>query len=177
MPSFEHVDQAETESSHQVHLSTTDLSELVGFLESAVSFLDERLGEKPHDIAHLTQRLRRVLRRTPGESIQTRAVAHANLFERIIDQVRASDGSNTLAEFTGPNPASEGDDILSVVDFAIRQKLCLRLEYGAQGNGDRVVQPTSEDEKMLYAYCRNRKGDRGFRLDRIQWAELLGETF
>ena len=177
MPSFEHVDQSETESSHQVHLSTTDLSELVGFLESAVSFLDERLGEKPHDITHLAQRLRRVLRRTPGESIGSRTEAHADLFERIIDQVRESDGSTTLAEFTGPNPASENDDIMSVVDFAIRRKLCLRLEYGAQGNGDRVVQPTSEDEKMLYAYCRNRKGDRVFRLDRIHRVELLGETF
>ncbi len=177
MPSFEHVDQAETESSHQVNLSTTDLSELVGFLESAVSFLDERLGEKPRDVTNLAQRLRRVLRRTPGESIRTRAETHSELFERIIEQVRETDGTGTLAEFTGPNPATENNDILNVVDFAIRRKLCLRLEYGAQGNGDRIVQPTSEDEKMLYAYCRNRKGDRVFRLDRIHRAELLGETF
>ena len=34
----------------------------------SVSMLDERLGEKPRDITHLAQRLRRVLRRTPGES-------------------------------------------------------------------------------------------------------------
>lgn len=177
MPSFEHVDQAETESSHQVNLSTTDLSELVGYLESSISFLDSRLGEKPRDITHLAQRLRRVLRRTPGESIAQRTEEHAELFERVIEQVRESDGSDSLSEFEGPNPATKEEDILTVVDFAIRRKLCLRLEYGTRDNPDRIVQPTSEDEKMLYAYCRNRRGDRVFRLDRIQRAELLGETF
>ena len=65
-----------------------------------------------------------------------------------------------------------------MMGYAIDRRLCVEIGYGPEsedGPDGRLVEPFSEDHAMLYAYCRSRRGDRVFRLDRIRFARLTSE--
>jgi hypothetical protein len=161
----------------RISLQTSDLSELVAFLESSMAFLEARTGDRPADIEHLSRRLRRSLRAAPAEQLDRLRDRYGKAFARVATAAPAADGPRKLSLFDGANPADTPDGLRSLLGYAIENRLCVRLFYGAPTLPERIVQPASDDDQMLYAFCRARRGDRVFRYDRIRRAELTAETF
>ena len=76
------------------------------------------------------------------------------------------------------------DPRLAALQAAVRARRVVRLRYHAFGSGE-VTEREVEPRRLqyaggawyLHAYCRARRGERDFRLERIDAYELLAETF
>ena len=172
-------DSADTEDeNHQIVLTSSELSELVAFLETAV---EELRGNEPTafaDVGRLLRRLRVSLRRIPDRHRQTALKRYRKTIEVQDRDTDADRARQDLLRYDGENPATRPSDVRSMVGYAIDRKLCVEIGYGPETEGgpeDRLVEPFSEDHAMLYAFCRARRGDRVFRLDRIHFARLTAE--
>ena len=72
---------------------------------------------------------------------------------------------------------------LSIIQLALTNFSAIRIDYVSQENStsQRVVEPfalyNTQENWVLIAYCRLRKENRSFRLDRIQALETLTEKF
>lgn len=72
---------------------------------------------------------------------------------------------------------------LSIIQLAITNFTAVRIAYVSQEDisSERVIEPfalyNTQENWVLIAYCRLRKENRSFRLDRIQSLETLSETF
>lgn len=65
---------------------------------------------------------------------------------------------------------------------AISERLVVAITYTSRYRGyphrtSREIEPLDRVNRTVRAYCRLRHGERVFRLDRIEGAELTGETF
>ena len=160
----------------QLNYRASDLSNIVAFLEASVEFLGDH-GDDEKGPATLIRQLKRSLRRSPSAPLEEAREKYAGAFESAVKQIRESDGRAVQNAFQGASPASEEKDIRTLIDYAIENRMRVKLGYGDTNHQSRIVEPTSEDEQMLYAYCRSRKGDRVFRVDRIIQAELTDEVF
>ena len=76
------------------------------------------------------------------------------------------------------------DMVRAVLEQALAERRCVRLVYAGAGKRKltrREVEPRAledaVDRTYLRAYCRWRKSERTFRLDRIHNLELLDERF
>lgn len=83
---------------------------------------------------------------------------------------------NTAKEITS--------DSLSSIQLAITHHHPIKIEYHAIENNNitiRVIEPlalySTQENWILIAFCRLRKDNRSFRLDRIHTLEILEETF
>ena len=74
-----------------------------------------------------------------------------------------------------PNPAYDRDDIGRLLLFAIKHQLQVKIEYLSESSTTTVrkINPKRLDSNMLEAYCYTRESSRIFRVDRVQWAELV----
>ncbi len=160
----------------QLNYRASDLSRIVAFLEASADFLSDH-GDGGNGPSTLVRQLKRSLRRSASEPLEQARLKYATAFETAVQQIRESDGRAVKNAFQGASPASKEKDIRTLIDYAIENRMRVKLGYGGSNHQDRIVEPTSEDEQMLYAYCRSRKGDRVFRVDRIAQAELTDEVF
>lgn len=73
------------------------------------------------------------------------------------------------------NPAYDKDNIKKLLAFAITYHLQVRIEYQNESlsTSVRKIDPKKIHSNILEAYCYSRESSRAFRIDRIQWAELL----
>jgi len=108
--------------------------------------------------------------------IKVKAVLRSNtkekariLAERIVYRNNASQGSSS--------------HYLSIIQLAITNFTSVRIAYISQEGvtSQRIIEPfalyNTQENWVLIAYCRLRKENRSFRLDRIQSLETLTETF
>ena len=172
-------DSSDTEDeSHHIVMSSSELSDLVAFLETA---MEELRGNEPTafaDVGRLLRRLRTALRQVPDGQRQTAAKRYRRAIEVQDRDTDADRARQDLLRYDGENPATRPSDVRSMVGYAIDRNLCVEIGYGPEsGDGpeSRLLEPFSEDHAMLYAFCRTRRGDRVFRLDRIRFARLTAE--
>lgn len=179
MPRLDAGFAASEQSQHQVILSSSELSELVGFLESATTALTERGTGPSETLNHLISRFRRGLRRVSDQGRQQALARYSKDFESLGKPAQSDEsGLQDLLQYTGANPSSQAAEIRSLVEYAIDHRLCVEMIYHVKGEtSERTVEPFSEDHAMLYAFCQARKGDRVFRMDKIQSARLTGQKF
>ncbi|MBS11730.1 MAG: hypothetical protein CME19_09020 [Gemmatimonadetes bacterium] len=176
MPALETHGEETEDGVIQLNYRGSDLSRIVGFLEASQTFLGN-YGDGDSGPTTLIRQLKRSLRRSPGEPLEKAKAKYTDAFESAIKQIRESDGRAVKNAYQGNTPASKAKDIRKLIDYAIENRMRIKLGYGDRNHQGRVVEPTSEDDQMLYAYCRSRKGDRVFRVDRIVQAELTDEVF
>ncbi len=176
MPSLDTHGEESDDGVIQLNYRASDLSRLVAFLEASAEFLGD-YGDEENGPSTLVRQLKRSLRRSPSEPLEAAREKYAGAFDTAVKQIRESDGRAVKNAFQGSSPALEEKEIRSLIDYAIENRMRVKLSYGDRNHQDRIVEPTSEDEQMLYAYCRSRKGDRVFRVDRIIQAELTDEVF
>ena len=160
----------------QLNYRASDLSRIVAFLEASADFLSDH-GDGVNGPSTLVRQLKRSLRRSASEPLEKARLKYSAAFETAVKQIRESDGRAVKNAFQGASPASKEKDIRTLIDYAIENRMRVKIGYGGSNHQDRIVEPSSEDEQMLYAYCRSRKGDRVFRVDRIAQAELTDEVF
>ena len=177
MPRLNQEIEGEDNGRHQLVLSSAELSELVGFLETALESLHACHDAFTEEMGHLLKRLRRGLRRVPDRRRQEAISRYRKVFEDAADASGADNGMRDLLHYSGDNPASQPSEIRPLIGYAIDHRLCVELDYGSEQVVRRTVEPVSEGPTMLYAFCRDRKGDRVFRLDKIHFARLTGERF
>ncbi|WP_163509675.1 helix-turn-helix transcriptional regulator [Fodinicola acaciae] len=78
-------------------------------------------------------------------------------------------------------PRADRRNILEAVENAVTRRVVIRIGYVDAGGGSSVreVEPagllTSRQHWYLIGWCRKRRAGRGFRLDRVESAELTGE--
>lgn len=176
MPALETHGEESEDGVIQLNYRASDLSRIVAYLEASQSFLGD-YGDGDSGPTTLIRQLKRSLRRSPSEPLEKAREKYEEAFGSAIQQIRESDGRAVKNAFQGKSPASDEKDIRGLIDYAIENRMRVKLGYGDRNHQDRIVEPTSEDEQMLYAYCRSRKGDRVFRVDRIVNAELTDEVF
>jgi predicted DNA-binding transcriptional regulator YafY len=70
-------------------------------------------------------------------------------------------------------------NVSDLAQQAIRERRLLRIRYRAESHRvtERTIETYLANEFYIDAYCRHRKDFRHFRIDRIEAAELLEETF
>lgn len=108
--------------------------------------------------------------------IKVKAVLRTNTKEK----------ARILAEriiYRNSSPQSNSSHYLSIIQLALTNYAPIRIDYVSQENNttQRVVEPfalyNTQENWVLIAYCRMRKENRSFRLDRIQALETLTEKF
>ena len=179
MPSLSEESEDVREGYHQLMLRSSELAELVGFVEAADTVLRDRLGKRysRRDVAAVARRLRRQLRKSPGAPVKEARDQALEAFEALAE-TPAEKRTESVRSYQGDDPAEATEAVRSLVEYAIDRHLCIVIDYDAsdsEKSGKRIVEPISEDHAMLFAYCRDRKGDRVFRIDRIQRATLTAE--
>jgi len=177
MPSLRATTEGDEDGRHQLILRSSELSHLVAFLDAALQTLQHRGTEDLEDIAHLLSRLRRGLRQVPDQHREEASEHYEGAFKSISTKPGPDEGLRDLLLYQGVNPASTAEEVRPLLGYAIEHRLCVELTYGPEEAERRIVEPASEDPAMLYAYCRSRRGDRVFRLDKVHLARLTGERF
>ncbi|MDP6776150.1 MAG: helicase-associated domain-containing protein, partial [Candidatus Latescibacteria bacterium] len=172
-------DTAEAEDeSHHIPMGSSELSELVAFLETA---MEELRGNEPTafaEVGGLLRRLRVALRRVPDRHRQSALTRFRRAIETQRRDTDTDRARQDLLKYDGENPTTRPPEVRTMMGYAIDRRLCVEIGYGPEsedGPDGRLVEPFSEDHAMLYAYCRSRRGDRVFRLDRIRFARLTSE--
>jgi predicted DNA-binding transcriptional regulator YafY len=130
------------------------------------------------EIQRILSRLKRGLRQVSDDHRLEAVERYRKAFDGLNKRAPTDGGIHDLIHYPGQNPATTSEDIVPLVGYAIDHGLCIEIDYKSDGQGNgtrRMVEPVSEDHAMLYAYCRSRKGDRVFRLQKIEFARLTGE--
>ncbi len=167
-----HVDQ------HRIVLKSSELLQLAGFLETAIQAFAARSVPLPEDLDRLLKRLRRSLRGIPDSECRDALDDYCRTFEALFSGPPSRDGIQALVQYPGINPATVAADIRCLIEYAIGHRLCLEIDYRAErgaNTSSRSIEPIFEVDGVLYGFCRQRKGERMFRLDRIRNARLTGE--
>lgn len=177
MPHLAHNTEVTKEGHHKIVLNSTELSELVGFLETSVGMLSEKTSASLKEINPLVQRFRRSLRQVSDKHREEAIFRYKKNFDKLFQVIPLNNSLPALLDYPGKNPTTCQTEIRSLVEYAIDYKLCIEIKYGSQKTDRRIVEPFSSDHAMIYAFCRNRKNDRVFRLNKILFARLTGEPF
>lgn len=179
MPNLQQTESPNHENRHQIVFSTTELSDLVAFLETARENIEEKTGEHLETVHHLIRRFKRALRQSPDAPRKEAGQHYQALFQRLLQPPKnRAEGLEELLRFTGPNPSTIASEIKAIIAYAIDHQLCVEIAYGNDANAPkRTIEPFSEDHAMLYAFCQERKGDRVFRVEKIHFARLTSEYF
>jgi predicted DNA-binding transcriptional regulator YafY len=113
-------------------------------------------------------------------------------YSEAVDKIKAvlkhnlKDKANLLAErtrFSQNINRERNSDNLSELQFALTNFYLTKIEYTNESteNSNRLVEPfallSTQENWLLVAWCRLRKGFRYFRLDRIEKLEVLSEKF
>jgi hypothetical protein len=179
MPNLLQTQSPNHENRHQVVFSTNELSDLVAFLETTREAIEAKSNEHLETVHHLIRRFKRALRQSPDTPRKEASDRYSALLQTLLQPTKSpKDGLEELLRFTGANPSTQPSEMRAIIAYAIDHQLCVEIAYGNDTNAPkRLIEPFSEDPTMLYAFCRERKGDRVFRTDRIHFARLTGEYF
>ena len=161
-------------------LRSSELAELAGLLEAASSMMTEHGVTAPENLTPLLRRLRRGLRQVPDGHREAAEARYRAAFAECHVAGTEDNGSDAVHSYTGRNPASDEKAVRKLVSYAIDHKLWVEIDYPSEkleNNPPRIVEPVSEDHAMVYGYCRLRRGDRVFRLDKIRSARLRPRAF
>ncbi len=164
-----------TDEQHQIVLNSSELLQLAGFLETAVQTFAARSVPLPEDLSRLLKRLRRSLGSISEGDCHDAVNDYNKTFESLVRGGQPRDGIKALVQYPGANPATGEADIRSLIGYAIDHRLCLEIDYLPERNvtaTPRSIEPIFEDHGVLYGYCRHRKGERTFRIERIRSARL-----
>ena len=163
------------EEQHRMVLEGPDLLLLAGFLESAAKTFAAKSVPLPAGLEHLMRRLRRNLRSIPNSECRDARSDYCETFESLFRSGQPHDGFETLMQYPGANPATAEADVKYLIGYAIDHRLGLEIDYHDErvaGTSSRSIKPIFEDHGVLCGYCRHRKGERTFRIDRIRSARL-----
>ena len=158
-----------------ITLKRSELLQLTGFLETAVQSFTARSVPLPEDLKRLLNRIRRSLRSIPDSEIQVAVNDYYQSFDSLFRGGPSRDDIQALSQYKGANPAAGEGDISRLIEYAIDHRLCLEINYVADRSARkscRSIEPILVDHGVLYGFCRLRKGERPFRLERIQSARL-----
>ena len=116
----------------------------------------------------LTKKFQNALRKKLDE-IQSK---YKRQVSRLVSSLPAEPSRTT---FQGPNPATERDDMLDMVDFATRRELPVEIVYNRPKNEPLVekVLPKKIMGDRIYAFSERRKRFRAYHLERIEQIRLL----
>ena len=160
---------------HEIVLKSSELIQLAGFLETAIQTFAARSVPLPEDLERLLKRLRRSLRSIPDSECRDALNDYCKTFESLFKGGPSRDGIQALIQYPGTNPATAGADVKGLIGYAIDHRLCLEIDYLAErsdATSSRSIEPLFEDHGVLYGFCRHRKGERMFQLERIRSARL-----
>ena len=160
---------------HDISLKRSELLQLAGFLEAAIQSFNARSIPLPEDLERLRDRVRRSLRGIPESECRSALDDCCRSFESLFRGGPSRDDVQALSQYRGANPATCESDIARLIEYAIERRLCLEIVYRAERSGrdtTRSIEPILVDHGVLYGFCRHRKGERPFRIDRIQCAGL-----
>jgi hypothetical protein len=179
MPSLSQTESPNHDNRHQIVFSTNELSDVVAFLETTREAIEEKTNDHLETIHHLLRRFKRALRQSPDAPRIEAATRYHDILQAVFKPAKnREDGLEELLRFTGPNPSTDPAEIKTIIAYAMAHELCAEIAYGHDAYAPkRIIEPFSEDHAMLYAFCRERKGDRVFRTDKIHFARLTGEYF
>jgi hypothetical protein len=179
MPNLLQTESPNHDNRHQIVFSTTELSDVVAFLDTARESIEGKTNEHLETVQHIIRRFKRALRQSPDAPREEAASRYNTLFHALLNPPKnREEGLEELLRFTGPNPSTVSEEVKAIIAYAIDHELCAEIAYGNDADAPkRIIEPFSEDHAMLYAFCRERKGDRVFRTDKIHFARLTGEFF
>lgn len=160
---------------HNITLKRSELLQLAGFLDTAIQSFASRSVPLPEDLNRLLKRLRGSIRSIPDSEGHGDLNDYSRSFETLFRGGSSRDDIRALSQYQGANPAAGEGDISRLIEYAIDHRLCLEVNYIAERSAkskSRSIEPILVDHGVLYGFCRQRKGERPFRLDRIQSARL-----
>lgn len=188
--------QVKDDDSYHLTLNREDLYTLIAALRYTMTVKDERGNNVAEErLTPLLERMRPNLRAYQGllelsdplVKMWTRAAEGAietrisQLKERYTDKLAAAVTASATrrsgrATFDGPNPASEPDDVRSMMDFAIEHERDVEIEYIKSNRTEvtETISPESLEQDRLLARCRNRDDNFSvYKVDRIVRARLV----
>ena len=163
------------EEQQRMVLEGPELLQLAGFLETAAKTFAARSVPLPEGLERLLRRLRRSLRSIPDSECQDARSDYHETFETLFNSGRPHDGFQALRRYPGANPATAEADVKFLIGYAIDHRLGLEIDYRDERvarTSSRSIEPIFEDHGVLCGFCRHRKGERTFRIDRIRSARL-----
>jgi len=190
----EHVHIVEDER-FNLSLTKDDMVRLIAAVKYASGVKDEKGRDIAHDrLLPLLERLKSDPRTfkslgdlaeplvqswTKANALVTeaRVAAVHREYDAKINHLVTTSAPKTTSKFNfdGPNPASEVDDILKMIEFAIDNEFEMEIEY-IKANRDEVTEtiaPESLERERVYAHCRTRDAYSVYRIDRIMKSSLV----
>lgn len=162
----------------QIVFSPLELAELTGFFEAASAVLSGKTDIQIEDLRHVITRLKRAMRQMPDDLRISAVQRYRTAFDQAYTSPHRGEGLEDLLRFSGPNPGTLPADIQTIIHYAIDHQLCVEIAYGPTREAPRrAIDPFSEDQTMIYAFCHARNGERVFRRDKIHFAQLTGKRF
>ena len=178
MPRMAHGVEGTEDEHLPVAFRSSELSELVAFLEAALETLRVGGSDSAETVDQLVRRFRRGLRHVPDAQRLDALSRYRRAFERPFQRPSLDTGMRHLLHYRGENPATSQPGVRQLLGYAADHRLCVEIAYGEEAEPEkRLVEPVSEDHAMLFAYCRARKGDRVFKLEKIRHARLTAQRF
>ena len=161
---------------YQIAFNTTELAELTGFFEAASAVLTEKTDIQIENVRHVITRLKRAMQQAPDDTRISAVQRYRTAFDQAYTHPQRGDGLEDLLRFSSPNPGTLPADIHTIIHYAINHRLRVEIAYGPTPEAPRrAIEPFSEDQTMIYAFCHARNGERVFRRDKIHFARLTGE--
>ena len=164
---------------HSISLKRSELLQLAGFLETAIQSFGARSIPLPEDLERLRKRVRRSLQGIPDSECRNAFDDCCRSFETLFRGGPYRDDIQALSGYTGANPATGEGDISRLIEYAMEHRLCLEIVFTTERSAkttSRSIEPILADDGVLYGFCRHRKGERPFRIDRIERARLTLST-
>jgi len=109
----------------------------------------------------------------PGKRYESRRRPRKAFIHQLLEEEKKPRFEEEELYFS--NPAYDEDEIEEMLNFAIEKELKVKIHYTSEDGSTtlRVIEPQGIYGRMISAYCHLREANRVFRLDRIDYAELL----
>jgi len=176
-------------------LSAEDLSALMGILRFILQ-VERELGanlteEKARSLLHgllpanhaqfnlsrLSEAMSKRLEKRFEAALKRKIQSVAGKYRRQVKEFLAQqEPAKSRPVYTGPDPATNSEDIHELLEFAIDNESAVALRYLRATNEEIVetVKPESLNGEKLFAFCEQRRSYRAYRLKRIRSAGLNG---
>jgi hypothetical protein len=148
--------------------------------EDKIAPLKERLKPDPrvfYSLSFLSDSLVKTWQKNYEDATRARVEELKSKYQKQLSKIVSVSQPRraTKYSFEGPNPATEKDDVQSMLDFAIENEFEVEIDY-VKADGTEVkelIQPESLEQEKVYAHCRTRDAYAVYRISRILKAKLV----